>query len=197
MTFYDFNVSAQHAGAGLEREQWAWTTFYPYELDKWLVAWKKWKLPGMWNLEHLSFGGAEFWDRDCEAPGWECGLRPGWQAALDSALKELLPYIAEGGIRAVFLGDEPMLAGISASNITAVADFIRATVGPTPKIYWNDGCRVFYDGHTDPCASGAGGHNPGSCFTNESKVPQSSLRKHNQRITLECGKQAQGCVPAR
>ena len=62
-----------------------------------------------------------------------------------------------------------------------MADFIRAHVGPAAKIYWNDGCRVFYDGHTDPCASGAGGHNPGSCFTNESKVPHSLLCENTIR----------------
>ena len=68
--------------------------------------------------------------------------------------------------------DEPMLAGISAANITAVADFIRARIGPKPKLYWNDGCRPFYDGHTEPCVHDPG-KNPASCWTNDSKVPAS------------------------
>lgn len=179
MTFYDFNVSAQHAV--IPREQWAWTTFYPYELEKWISAWEKWKLPGMWNLEYFTFAegttlgsgsAAKFWNRDCKPPAWDCGLRPGWQAALTPALRKLAPYIASGGIRAIFLGDEPMLAGIAASNITAAADFIRGVVGPLPKIYWNDGCRPWYDGHLDPCVTRAG-KNPASCWTNESKVPSS------------------------
>ena len=65
-----------------------------------------------------------------------------------------------------------MLAGISAANITAVADFIRARIGPRPKLYWNDGCRPFYDGHTEPCVHDPG-KNPASCWTNDSKVPAS------------------------
>lgn len=40
------------------------------------------------------------------------------------------------------------------------------------KIYWNDGCRPFYDGHIEPCTAD-GSHNPASCFTNKSKVPTS------------------------
>ena len=35
-----------------------------------------------------------------------------------------------------------------------------------------DGCRPWYDGHTDPCIHD-GKHNPASCWTNESKVPAS------------------------
>ena len=102
----------------------------------------------------------------------DCGLRPGWEAALAPALEQLEPYIDKGALAGIFLGDEPMLAGISASNITAVADFIRARVGPMPKIYWNDGCRPFYDGHVEPCVHKPG-HNPRSCWTNTSKVPAS------------------------
>ena len=172
MTFYDFNVTAQHAV--VPREQWTWTTFYPYELAKWDAAWTKWKLPGIWNLEYLEFDGARFWNRTCAPPIWACGVRAGWQSALSAALKSIQPHIDAGGIKGIFLGDEPLLAGIAASNITAVADFIRAAVGSKPKIYWNDGCRPWYDGHVEPCTTRAG-KNPASCWTNEStgKVPAS------------------------
>ena len=164
MTFYDFNATAQHG--------WAVGTFDPYQLAEWRTAWAKWKMHGMWNLEYLTFGGAQFWDRSCEpSKNWSCGLRPGWEAALDAALKTLQPDLASGALTGVFLGDEPMLAGISAANITAAADFIRARVGPKAKLYWNDGCRPFYDGHTEPCVRSP--HNPLSCWTNDSKVPAS------------------------
>ena len=58
------------------------------------------------------------------------------------------------------------------ANITAVADFVRAKVGTSVNIFWNDGCRPFYDGHVEPCIND-GSHNPASCFTNTSKVPAS------------------------
>ena len=163
-TWYDFNTT-QHG--------WAWATFYPEQLPQWYKAWKDWRMPGMWNLEYLQFDGARFWDRNCSMEThWACGLRPGWQAALAAALVPLQPYIDEGSLKGMFLGDEPMLVGISAANITAVADFIRARVGSKPRIYWNDGCRPFYDGKTEPCVEDPG-HNPASCWTNTSKVPAS------------------------
>jgi hypothetical protein len=167
MTFYDFNATAQHG--------WATATFYPSEVETWRSAWREYEMHGFWNLEYLEVApGQKFWDRACKSTtGWRCGLRPGWQEALTAALIKLQPDLASGALTGIFLGDEPMLAGISAANITAAADFIRAHVGVDAKIYWNDGCRPFYDGHTDPCASGAGGHNPASCWTNESKVPAS------------------------
>ena len=52
------------------------------------------------------------------------------QAHLAPALTALHPYITAGSVRAIFLGDEMMLAGISAANITAAADFVRAALGP-------------------------------------------------------------------
>lgn len=163
-TWYDFNVT-QHG--------WSWATFDPHQLPQWLEAWAKWKIPGMWNLEYLQFDDAVFWNRSCHADtNWDCGLRPGWQLALSNALETLQPHIEQGALRGIFLGDEPMLAGISSSNITAVADFIRARVGSKPRIYWNDGCRPFYDGPVDPCVHSKT-HNPASCWTNTSKVPAS------------------------
>jgi hypothetical protein len=164
-TWYDFNPTSQHG--------WSWANFYPDQLEAWLDAWHNYQMPGMWNLEYLTFGGEKFWNRSCLAEtNWNCGLRPGWQAALTPALQQLQPYIDIGALQAIFLGDEPMLSGISASNITSAANFIRAHVGPKPKIYWNDGCRPFYDGHVEPCVRKPG-HNPRACWTNESKVPAS------------------------
>jgi hypothetical protein len=127
MSFYDFNATAQHG--------WATGNFYPEQLSEWRDAWSKWKMHGMWNLEYLEFGGEKFWDRSCKAAtNWSCGLRPGWQAPLEAALQGLQPDLASGALTGVFLGDEPMLAGISAANITATADFIRARVGPRAKL---------------------------------------------------------------
>jgi len=74
---------------------------------------------GMWNLEYFEFDGAKFWNRSCKsATNWSCGVRPGWQAPLAGVLLKLKPDIASGALMGVFLGDEPMLAGISAANIT-------------------------------------------------------------------------------
>lgn len=134
MTFYDFNATAQHG--------WATGNVYPGQMGEWQQAWDKWKMPGMWNLEYFRFSGPpgkqpeNFWNRHCVAGVWDCGLRPGWEAALRPALKKLAPLVGNG-LTGVFLGDEMMLAGISAANITAAADFIRAALGSKAKIYWN------------------------------------------------------------
>jgi hypothetical protein len=134
MTFYDFNATAQHG--------WATGNVYPGQMAEWQQAWDKWKMPGMWNLEYFTFGGSagkkpeQFWNRRCVTGVWDCGLRPGWEAALGPALKKLVPLL-DNGLTGVFLGDEMMLAGISAANITAAADFIRAALGSKAKIYWN------------------------------------------------------------
>jgi hypothetical protein len=99
-------------------------------MDQWLTAWQQWRMPGVWDLAYLEVNGQEFWDRNCSAKtGWRCGLRVGWQAHLAPALTALRPHVAAGALRAVFLGDEMMLAGISASNVTAAADFVRASLG--------------------------------------------------------------------
>ena len=134
MTFYDFNATAQHG--------WATGNVYPGQMAEWQQAWDKWKMPGMWNLEYFKFSGSpgkqpeNFWNRHCVTGVWDCGLRPGWEAALGPALKKLAPLFGNG-LTGVFLGDEMMLAGISALNITAAADFIRAALGSKAKIYWN------------------------------------------------------------
>ena len=48
-TWYDFNATSQHG--------WSWATFYPNQLQDWIDAWHDYRMPGMWNLEYLSFGG--------------------------------------------------------------------------------------------------------------------------------------------
>lgn len=57
------------------------------------------------------------------------------QAHLAPALTALHPYVTAGSVRAIFLGDEMMLAGISAANITAAADFVRAALGPGMVVF--------------------------------------------------------------
>ena len=89
MTFYDFNATAQHG--------WATGNVYPGQMAEWQQAWAKWKMPGMWNLEYFKFSSSpgkqpeNFWNRHCVTGVWDCGLRPGWEAALGPALKKLAP----------------------------------------------------------------------------------------------------------
>ena len=113
-TWYDFNATSQHG--------WSWATFYPDHLQDWIDAWHEYQMPGMWDLQYFSFGGKRFWNRSCHADdSWDCGLRPGWEAALAPALEQLEPYIDKGALRGIFLGDEPMLVGISPQTAVATS----------------------------------------------------------------------------
>ena len=53
-------------------------------------------------------------------------LVPEWQAVLQSLVKELKPYFANGTIVGVFFGDELCCSGIPFSNLSAVVKETRA-----------------------------------------------------------------------
>jgi hypothetical protein len=68
------------------------------------------------------------------------GLFPGWREATDSFVAIMAPLLANGTAVGVFLGDEICCSGVPLSNLTSVANRLRAGL-PAALLYTNE-CSV-------------------------------------------------------
>ena len=66
------------------------------------------------------------------------GLEPTWEAALAQSLAKAKPHLQSKALAGIFLGDERSCGGIPFSNVTAVADAVKAFLrqhAPSALVY--------------------------------------------------------------
>eukprot|EP01048_Picozoa_sp_COSAG05_P001132 COSAG05_NODE_37_length_27688_cov_18.080394_4_plen_206_part_00 len=72
------------------------------------------------------------------------GLRPGWDVDIAAELDQALPHIMSGKVVGIFLGDEPGSNGVPFSNISTVANFVKAKLAHTRAfVYINEASQAF------------------------------------------------------
>jgi hypothetical protein len=89
-------------------------------------------------------------------PKNESGLHPGWETTLASVIETAGPFLANGTVSGLFLGDELCCSGVPFANLTNVADFAKARMQPfcgaatttCGLIYTNECIRPLNDSYT-------------------------------------------------
>lgn len=125
----DFDAAAQHSFANLGMSG---------NLNDLLDAHGKYGMAGFLSVQHVGVWATMV---NHNRYSNQSGLEPDWASKLATALK-----LAEHGLRTkaiagIFLGDERSCGGIPFSNVTAVADAVRAfldKVAPDAKVYINE-----------------------------------------------------------
>ena len=96
------------------------------------TVFRKYNLPG-WYTELPDCGDIEgckgIWERQ-KYPYKKSGLNANWEANLAELIAVLRPFVNNGTITGVFLGDELVDQGVFVDNVTAVAKRLRAGLGP-------------------------------------------------------------------
>eukprot|EP01043_Picozoa_sp_COSAG02_P082381 COSAG02_NODE_20620_length_822_cov_2.712310_1_plen_202_part_01 len=148
LTFYDLHPDEQHGTLNLAfdggREGGAAN---PTQCVKSAVfdnssvlmrAWDEYRMPGLLDLECLGgdighglyLRNASFECPSCPACavcpiGSAVYLNPQWKELITTALGSAMPFLENGAIRGVSLGDEPCCGGLPVSDLAAVADFVK------------------------------------------------------------------------
>ena len=130
MTTYDFSPNVTHGWQNLVSGDGA-------DLNAMVEAYKQYGMYGMPMLPDGVFNKS-----------YHC-LQPDWEANTEIFVNTTLaPYIENGIVVGIFMGDELFANRIPLSNITSVSDKLRSLLGPrggakqTPFIYTNENGRM-------------------------------------------------------
>jgi hypothetical protein len=141
LTMYDFDPAAQHQWLSMGKTD---------NITLLTLAWEKYKLP---SLMSIGVGGPPDSTLWCFTKGKKplipCGGRGSteWSTRLAAFGAAVRPLLKSGACVGVFLGDELMAAwDLSWSDLSYVADGLRAELGPAALLYEND---AFHQGLLD------------------------------------------------
>ena len=76
------------------------------------------------------------WERQ-PYPYKKSGMNPNWEANLAEIISAVKPFVDNGTITGVFLGDELVDQGVYVDNVTMVANRLRAGLGPNVTLSIN------------------------------------------------------------
>ena len=126
LTFYDDDPDAQHSFAiGTEQNITTITE-----------AFREYNMTFFWAIPGSGISGGKpmgVWVR-----GKHGGLNATWRQFMSRALDKVVPLIKSGAVIGVYLGDEVVCSGVSADDVTQVAEYTRSRIGPTALIYLNE-----------------------------------------------------------
>jgi hypothetical protein len=125
----DFNASGQHAFANLGMSG---------SLDALVDAHTRYGMQGFLSIQHIGVWATPF---EHNVGNNQTGLESGWVAALAKSLVEAKPHLQSKALAGIFLGDERSCGGIPFSNVTAVADAVKAFLkqhAPSALVYINE-----------------------------------------------------------
>ena len=126
LTFYDDDPEAQHSFAiGTEQNITTITE-----------AFREYNMTFFWAIPGSGISGGKpmgVWVR-----GKHGGLNATWRQFMSRALDQVVPLIKSGAVIGVYLGDEVVCSGVSADDVTQVAEYTRSRIGPTALIYLNE-----------------------------------------------------------
>ena len=144
MTFYDANATEQHEFCTLltstpkcPKNASAACTGATVTTETNLIrAWREFRLPGLLDVEDIG-GGFDAglyirrgFNRSNPMQTFT-HLNPHWQALLGTILDSAMPFIEQGAIRGIFMGDEPCCGGLPAAELARAADFIKGKIAHT------------------------------------------------------------------